>query len=157
MKIDQRVIHPTMKKLSLFLAVSSLLFFAGHTLFAPSKKDVKNNPEAAKALLKLPVSFIENQGQLDSKYPFYAQGAGYQFLFSKQGITYAFPGKQSVIQMTFEGANLPTSIEGAQEQEGKINYLMGKDQSQWKTNIPTFGKVVYRDLYSGIDYQVVKI
>ena len=35
--------------------------------------------QAAKAYAKLPVSFVENEGQTDSRVRYFAQGAGYSF------------------------------------------------------------------------------
>jgi hypothetical protein len=32
-----------------------------------------------------------------------------------------------------------------------VNYLIGKDPKQWRTNIPTFGKVRYEGVYPGVD------
>src|SRR5262249_27148272 len=33
----------------------------------------------------------------------------------------------------------------------KVNYFLGKDPTQWHTNIPTYGRVAYHDVYPGID------
>ena len=35
--------------------------------------------------------------------------------------------------------------------KGNVNYLVGRDQSKWRSNIPLFGQVSYRNLYPGID------
>jgi hypothetical protein len=42
---------------------------------------------------------------------------------------------------------------GLREQplEGRVNYFMGKDPSKWHTDIPTFGKVGFRQIYPGVD------
>jgi hypothetical protein len=34
---------------------------------------------------------------------------------------------------------------------GIVNYFIGDDPSKWRTNIPTYQKVGYKDLYPGID------
>src|SRR5688572_10547238 len=34
---------------------------------------------------------------------------------------------------------------------GKTNHLMGDDPEQWHTNIPTYAKVRYREVYPGVD------
>src|SRR5205823_6500094 len=34
---------------------------------------------------------------------------------------------------------------------GKVNYLLGNDPMRWRTNVPTYGKVAYQDVYAGID------
>ncbi|MGE3805995.1 MAG: SBBP repeat-containing protein, partial [Gemmataceae bacterium] len=33
----------------------------------------------------------------------------------------------------------------------KVNYLLGNDASQWRTNVATYGQVVYESVYEGID------
>ena len=34
---------------------------------------------------------------------------------------------------------------------GRRNYLLGNDPARWRTNIPTFRKVIYENIYPGID------
>ncbi|PYX89724.1 MAG: hypothetical protein DMG68_04140, partial [Acidobacteria bacterium] len=38
-----------------------------------------------------------------------------------------------------------------EELAGKANYFIGNDAAQWRTNIPTYAKVQYHDIYPGID------
>jgi hypothetical protein len=35
--------------------------------------------------------------------------------------------------------------------EGRVNYLIGNDPSRWLTSIPTYGRVQFANVYSGID------
>jgi Tol biopolymer transport system component/photosystem II stability/assembly factor-like uncharacterized protein len=58
----------------------------------------------------------------------------------------------TVLKMRLEGANArPRAIESVEELPGKVNYLFGADSSQWRTDIPTYSKVAYRNVYSGVD------
>ena len=34
---------------------------------------------------------------------------------------------------------------------GIVNYFVGNDATQWRTNVPTYAAIVYRELYPGID------
>ena len=34
---------------------------------------------------------------------------------------------------------------------GKAHYFIGNDPTKWRTHVPTFGRVHYRDVYPGID------
>lgn len=34
---------------------------------------------------------------------------------------------------------------------GKVNYFIGNDPKKWRTDIPTYGAVAYREVYEGID------
>jgi hypothetical protein len=36
-------------------------------------------------------------------------------------------------------------------QGGRFNYFIGNDPGKWRTNIPTYGAVVYKEAYPGID------
>ncbi len=49
----------------------------------------------------------------------------------------------------FDGADLVTPT-GTDHAATVYNYLVG-DQSQWRTNVPTYQKVAYDGLYAGID------
>lgn len=53
--------------------------------------------------------------------------------------------------MNLVGANRGAAVEGLNELEGKVNYLTGNDPARWRTNIPTFGRVRYTEVYPGID------
>src|SRR5215813_11730427 len=55
-----------------------------------------------------------------------------------------------VVRMKLDGAS-PGRVEGVQELQGKVNYFIGDDASKWLTDIPTFRKVAYRNVYEGID------
>jgi hypothetical protein len=59
--------------------------------------------------------------------------------------------RQSTVRMRYLGANAAPDIDGADMQEGRANYLIGDDPSLWRTNVPLYGRVVYKDLYPGID------
>ena len=58
---------------------------------------------------------------------------------------------QKVLRMKLVEANLTASIEGLDQLPGKSNYFIGNDPIKWRTNIPTFAKVRYKDVYPGVD------
>ncbi len=41
--------------------------------------------------------------------------------------------------------------EGENELAGKANYLVGDDPSKWRTDVPTYARVRYADVYPGVD------
>ena len=49
------------------------------------------------------------------------------------------------------GANPTPHVRGAEQLPGKVNYLHGSDPALWHTDIPTYSKVQYQDVYPGID------
>ena len=61
------------------------------------------------------------------------------------------PGPTSVVRMTFAGANQTPTVSGDEKLPGIVNYFIGNDPEHWRTNIPTYKKVQYENLYEGID------
>ena len=56
-----------------------------------------------------------------------------------------------LIKLTFLNANPNPEIIAADSQEGKVNYFIGSDPKKWRTNVPTYRAVVYKEVYPGID------
>ena len=56
-----------------------------------------------------------------------------------------------VVRMQLLGAATVPKAAGLDPMPGKVHYLLGNDPAKWRTGIPTFGKVQYRDVYPGID------
>ena len=57
----------------------------------------------------------------------------------------------TVLRMKLVGANRAATVAGQNELEGRVNYLIGSDPAKWRTNVPTFGRVRYAEVYPGID------
>ena len=51
--------------------------------------------------------------------------------------------------MQFVAANPAAKVTGEEELPGKINYLIGKDPSKWRTGVATYAKVRYEQVYPG--------
>ncbi len=58
--------------------------------------------------------------------------------------------QSKVLRMKLEGANPRPAVSGQNELEGKVNYFVGSDPAKWRTEIPTFGRVRYEELYQGV-------
>jgi|GEM_PF-1537671 len=56
-----------------------------------------------------------------------------------------------VVRMNFVNANLSTAITPGELLPGKVNYLLGKDASTWRTDLPTYSSITYQALYPGIE------
>ena len=63
----------------------------------------------------------------------------------------ATANRQSAISMKIVGANPNAQIEGLDRLPGISNYFIGNDPKRWRTNIPHYAKVRYREVYPGID------
>ncbi len=143
---------------------------------------------------KLPLSFEENQGQVDEKVKYLARGKGYTLFLTETEAVLSLrnaaseklevrseketpsvsplrSGKRarvrgeatkdhnagkgesgtSVIRMKFAGANSAPKVNGDDQLPGIVNYFIGNDPDQWRTQIPTYKKVQYDNLYEGID------
>ncbi|MDI6791776.1 MAG: SBBP repeat-containing protein, partial [bacterium] len=128
---------------------------------------------------KLPLYFIENRGQIDNQVKYYTRLPGQTLYFTQEEIVFdlyrqnteyrtqrtkeesAIRNPQSVIErLSFSlkclGANKEPRIEIEAEgkQEGKVNYFRGNDPVKWRSNIPIYREVFYRDIYPGIDLKL---
>jgi hypothetical protein len=121
--------------------------------------------QAANAYSKLPVSFVENQGQTDPSVRYYAQGNRYAFYMTPSSVMLTFAKRRAAaaedqavdevaLALRFVGANPKVEPHGSQRTAGVINDLRGSDPSQWHTQIPQFGEVVYADLWPNIDLRL---
>ncbi len=57
------------------------------------------------------------------------------------------------LAVTFPGSNEVIPV-AAQPRSAKFNYFVGDDESKWASNVPSFGEVVYENLYDGIDLHI---
>ena len=53
--------------------------------------------------------------------------------------------------MKLVGANPHATVSGVDELPGKSNFFIGNDPKKWRSNVPTYAKVKYEGVYSGID------
>ena len=56
-----------------------------------------------------------------------------------------------VVRLRLVNANENATLLGARELPGKVNYFLGNDPTKWRTNLPTFAEVRYRNVYPGVD------
>jgi photosystem II stability/assembly factor-like uncharacterized protein len=123
---------------------------------------------------ELPLRFEPNEGQSDQRVKFLSRGPGYDLFLTANGavLTLQKPRPQpkssqqlgpandhkapsplpaSVLRLKMLGANAGARVSGQDELPGKVNYLIGNDSDQWQTDIPTYGKVRYSEVYAGVD------
>src|SRR5438132_1281800 len=131
-------------------------------------------PQVLAAYGKLPLSFEANQGQTDRQVKFLSRGSGYTLFLTPTDAVLALkqgkPGAKveaekeavtipnseprtsnTVLRMRLVGANPKPKMVGLDELLGTVNYFIGKDRAKWRTNIPTYAKVNYREVYPGVD------
>jgi len=61
------------------------------------------------------------------------------------------PRTRDVLTMRLAGANPKPTVSSDDELPGKSNYFIGNDPKKWRTNVPTYAKVRYENVYPGID------
>ena len=59
--------------------------------------------------------------------------------------------KVNVLRINFEDSNKIPQIIGKNEFNCKINYFKGDNKSTWKNCIPIYEKLLYKEIYPGID------
>jgi hypothetical protein len=109
--------------------------------------------QAKSAYEKLPLSFVSNAGQTDSRVHYYAQSSNYGFYFTSKSAVLSLrrDNLQAALNLRFLGAAPGAKLEAMRQAEGKVNYIEGKDPSGWHTGLSTYGEVAYRGLWPGID------
>jgi hypothetical protein len=60
-------------------------------------------------------------------------------------------GTAVALRMSLIGAARKPLVSGREELPGKANYFIGSDPAKWRTNVPTYAKVHYQNVYPGID------
>ena len=111
--------------------------------------------QLTKAHPKLPLSFIQNQGQLDSATAFAVSGPRGWAHFTHGSIAFELskpgaPDRTCRMRIGLAGANTNARIDGVGKLQGTVNYLIGRNSSDWKTGVPTYGAVTYTNVWPGI-------
>jgi hypothetical protein len=152
------------------LAWTLLLTVAGSTAAgAQSGAQVPSAASIAANYAKLPLTFELNHGQIDPRVRFVSRGPGYTAFLTSDGMVLSLrakrvvtsqatsqgvppsPSKSSTLQFRLLGAAGNPSVVGEIPQLGRVNYFVGNDPAKWQTNVPTYGRVRYKNVYPGID------
>jgi hypothetical protein len=94
-----------------------------------------------------PLAFERNMGQTEAESLFMGRSQGAAIHLAAGGISLA--SSHGVVRMRFDNANPAPRISGLRPQ-GTAHYLTGPE-NQWRTDIPLYKAVEYRNLYRGID------
>jgi hypothetical protein len=121
-----------------------------------------------------PLSFELNDGQIAPAVKFLARGSGYSLFFTERSavlsLTKAGAGsrgqrtgvagaagtadaapKTDMVRMELVGASVDPKVSADEPLAGEGNYLIGKDESEWHTGVPTYARVRYTGVYPGVD------
>ena len=109
---------------------------------------------AALSYGQLPLSFVPNAGQSDEVVRYQAQAMGGRLFFEDNAVVLSLPVTESgrqVVRLHFDGVDKTHRVVNAERLPGTVNYILGNDPSRWLTGLPTYGSIVYEQLYPGID------
>ena len=142
-----------------------------------SKPDSATRARIEENFGKLPLYFIENRGQMDSRVTHYVKGRDKSLFFTSQGVTFLLRGKGGLsstpgavirrasyspepskvdrslrwaVRLEFLGANADVKPAGIDRTKAVVSYFKGK-REEWKAGLKTYSGVMYRDLWPGID------
>jgi beta-propeller repeat-containing protein len=121
----------------------------------------------------LPLAFERNDGQADSQVKYLARGRGYTLFLtpSEAVLSMAVPQKEhqtepaptrrgeikphplnmADVRMKLVRATTQPRVAGEDTLPGVTNYLIGNDPKKWRTSIPRYSRVHYRNVYPGVD------
>ncbi len=138
-------------------------------------------PAAATPFRSSPIMFIENVGQFDATAKFQVRGANGTIYLASDAMWFSFletpktnaassrtapsvprgnaisdntPRKGVHVKMSFVGANAKPVIEPFDRLDTHVSYFKGNDASKWRTDVPVWGGVRYKELYPGIDLEL---
>jgi len=121
--------------------------------------------------------FTENAGQWDNKILFRAGLDGGALFMERNCLTFNFYDKKKyrglhhggiakglysdavinchAYKINFENCNPSPAIEKFEKGDDYENFFIGNDKTKWKGNVGNFHRVWYKNIYDGIDYEVI--
>jgi hypothetical protein len=104
----------------------------------------------------LPLAVAPNVGQAPHAVRYAAAGPGFALAFTRRGayLTLVRGERGATIGLRFLGASPGLRLTAGERHPGVVNYLRGDDPQAWQTRVPTYGAVVYRAVWPGIDVRV---
>jgi len=117
--------------------------------------------------MSVPLSFEPNQGQAAATVQFLSRGAGYAIFLAPGKVVLNLERQKpasapatgqtpeaasaDTLRMSLIGANAKANAVGLAPQPGVVSYFIGNDPKNWRSGIPTYGKVNYGQIYPGVD------
>jgi beta-propeller repeat-containing protein len=111
----------------------------------------------ARSYATLPLSFEANRGQTDPSVDFLVRGVGYTlFLSADETVVSLRPAASrdatpAVLRMKIVGGDRAAAADVRNALPGVVNYFTGAKPAGWKIGIPTYGRVLYSDIYPNVD------
>jgi len=123
-----------------------------------SPSSAPSQPSFLQPYPKVPLSFEVNRGQAESRVKFLSHGSEYTLFLTATEAVLQFNGgpanKKPAVSIRLRGVDPNQHVEGIDELPGKANYFIDNDPKNWRTNVPTYAAVKYRNVYPGVDHLV---
>ena len=126
---------------------------------------------------RMELSFEANRGQTDESIDFLTRGPGYTLFLNASEASFELrnsgyrsrdqetvqsenphsaisnpkSAQSALLRLQLVGSDANAGAEGLNQLHSTVNYLIGNDPSRWRANLPTFGRVRYKEVYPGID------
>lgn len=163
--------HYSMVKRCVWVCLAALLSSRPANIGAEVRKP-SAKIEASRTIVhaSLPLFFepLPGQSGAPSAARFVLHASQYNLLLAQSGGVFEFPepgtrtcdkrrdcrtgaAPAESLRFNLAGASPKTRIEGDSAQSSFSNYFVGNDPRKWRTHVPHFGEVRYRDVYPGID------
>jgi hypothetical protein len=127
-----------------------------------------------KALAEVPpIRFIENKGQWEKEIKFLAHIPGGVLQIREDRLHYVFVDNNALYEMKhskqteekkplnahgldviFDGANKDFTIETNNHVSESQNYFYGNDPTKWSVGVKSFGEILLKNIYNGIDLRL---
>lgn len=136
--------------------------------------------QAREAYGKIEMSFEASSGELNSGVDFLARGTGFTLFLKPAEAVFVLNRRDDsvaarnstiqtrrskldsavkttqntlpkVLRMKVIGANQAAAATGTNKLPGKVNYFTGDVPSKWRTEVPTYARVSYSQVYPGVD------
>lgn len=123
------------------------------------------------------IKFTENLGQWKEVVLFKAMIPGGAMFIERDGVTYSFYDhaklrrmhtgsimkgvdkdftlKGHLYKMKFVDANPAAQVDKRQQNADYENFFLDNDPSKWKSNVKSYRQIFLRDIYPGIDYELL--
>jgi len=124
---------------ALFVAAAS-----GCSFGAPTPRVSATRAPSATST-RLPLAFEPNVGQAPADVRYVARSERYRVWLTPTGARFAAadsPGRE--IRLSLIGGAAAPSLAPVAELPGKAHYFIGKSEADWRTNVATYRRVVYR-------------
>lgn len=114
-------------------------------------RTVPARTDARLAIGKIPIHFVPNRGQAHSAVRFFGYSPGASFVLTDDAALVVDAASGIVLRQSIVNGSRPSHVEGLDPFDGKSHFFLDRAPDGWRTDVPQFSRVSYRDVYPGID------